>query len=206
MRDKIILIGGGGHCHSCIDVIEQHGRYTISGIIDLAEHSGKEVLNYPVIGTDADLPRFVSQNYHFLISIGQIKSSRRRKELFDNLTSSKALLPAIISPGAYVSPHARIASGTIIMPGAIINAGATVGQNCIINSQALIEHGVTIGANCHIATGAIVNGDVILGAESFVGSQAMICEGLNIGSQVVIGAGSRIFRDVASHTMLKAVI
>ena len=32
--DKIILIGGGGHCKSVIDVIEQEGKFQIAGIID----------------------------------------------------------------------------------------------------------------------------------------------------------------------------
>ena len=38
-KDKIILIGGGGHCKSCIDVIEQEGRFTIAGIVDMPEKS-----------------------------------------------------------------------------------------------------------------------------------------------------------------------
>lgn len=38
---KIILIGGGGHCHSVIDVIEQENRFNIAGIIDKKEHIGK---------------------------------------------------------------------------------------------------------------------------------------------------------------------
>ena len=31
---NIILIGGGGHCKSVIDVIEQEKKYKISGIVD----------------------------------------------------------------------------------------------------------------------------------------------------------------------------
>ena len=31
---QIILIGGGGHCKSCIDVIENGNKYKIRGIID----------------------------------------------------------------------------------------------------------------------------------------------------------------------------
>jgi hypothetical protein len=30
--DDIVLIGGGGHCKSVIDVIEQQGEYKIVGI------------------------------------------------------------------------------------------------------------------------------------------------------------------------------
>ena len=34
MKD-IVLIGGGGHCKSVIDVIEQEGRFKIIGIVEL---------------------------------------------------------------------------------------------------------------------------------------------------------------------------
>ena len=31
---KIILVGGGGHCKSCVDVIENENKYKIKAIID----------------------------------------------------------------------------------------------------------------------------------------------------------------------------
>ncbi len=45
VKGKIILIGGGGHCKSCIDVIEQEGRFQITGIVDVPEkmHQKAEV-------------------------------------------------------------------------------------------------------------------------------------------------------------------
>ena len=42
-KEPIILIGGGGHCKSCIDVLEQEGRFQIVGIIDVKENIGKKV-------------------------------------------------------------------------------------------------------------------------------------------------------------------
>jgi FlaA1/EpsC-like NDP-sugar epimerase len=56
MKQKIILIGGGGHCKSCIDVIEQEGKYTIAGVVDVKEKAGQTIMGYPFIGTDDDLP------------------------------------------------------------------------------------------------------------------------------------------------------
>ena len=52
---EIILIGGGGHCKSVIDVIEQESQFVIVGIVDKPELIRTEVLGYPVIGSDADL-------------------------------------------------------------------------------------------------------------------------------------------------------
>jgi len=46
MKD-IILIGGGGHCRSVIDVIEQEGLFSIVGIVDRPEKLGDKVLGYP---------------------------------------------------------------------------------------------------------------------------------------------------------------
>ncbi len=34
-KEKIILIGAGGHAESCIDVIEQEDRFEIAGLIGL---------------------------------------------------------------------------------------------------------------------------------------------------------------------------
>ena len=49
MKEKIILIGGGGHCHSVIDVIEQEDKYEIIGIVDKKEVIGKDILGYKII-------------------------------------------------------------------------------------------------------------------------------------------------------------
>ena len=54
-KPNIILVGGGGHCVSVIDVIEQQGKYNIKGIIDIKENIGKNVLGYKIIGSDNDL-------------------------------------------------------------------------------------------------------------------------------------------------------
>ena len=55
MKEKIVLIGGGGHCHSVIDVIEQTNKYEIIGIVDIKENIEKKVLDYEIIACDDDL-------------------------------------------------------------------------------------------------------------------------------------------------------
>ena len=60
---KIILIGGGGHCKSAIDVIEQEARFEIAGIIDKPELLGSKILGYPVIGNDLDLEKLAKKYF-----------------------------------------------------------------------------------------------------------------------------------------------
>jgi sugar O-acyltransferase (sialic acid O-acetyltransferase NeuD family) len=190
MKGKIILIGGGGHCKSCIDVIEQEGRFTIAGIVDVREKKQHNVLDYPVIGTDADLAELIKTFRDVLITLGQIKSPNRRMELFNMLKQMGAHFPVIQSPLAYVSPHAQVAEGTIVMHHALINAGAKVGRNCIINTKALVEHDAVIEDHCHISTGAVVNGGVTIGSGSFFGSGAVSKEYTSIPSNSFVKANS----------------
>jgi len=189
-RPQIILIGAGGHSRSCIDVIEQEGRFAIAGVVDCPDSEEVSVLGYPVLGTDADLASLRKQYTFALVAVGQIKSPAVRIQLFDRLKSLRFELPFIQSPRAYVSKHARVGFGTIVMHDALINAGASVGENCIINSKALIEHDAMVGSHCHISTGAIVNGGVSVGAATFFGSNAVSVHGVSIPEGSFISAGS----------------
>ena len=68
MKEKIILIGGG-HCKSCIDVIEQAGTFQIAGIVDVPEKLHHKILGYEIIATDDELPRLASEYENFLITL-----------------------------------------------------------------------------------------------------------------------------------------
>jgi len=199
----ILLIGAGGHALSCIDVIEAGRRYRIEGLLGLPEEKGGERLGYPVVGSDEDLHVLARPGRNALVCIGQIKSPEGRMRLFARLLELGFCLPAIVSPKAWVSPHADLGAGSIVMHGAIVNAGAKVGNNCIINTRAVIEHGARIGDHCHISTGALVNGDVAVGEGSFVGSCSSLKEGVLLGRRCLVGMGVTVFSDLADGTLLK---
>ncbi|MBU0633187.1 NeuD/PglB/VioB family sugar acetyltransferase [bacterium] len=186
--ENIILIGGGGHCKSCIDVIEQEGKYKIAGIIDKNDSIGSKVLGYEVIGCDDDLIELSKKYKAACITVGQIKSSALRMRLFKLAKDAGFELPTIISPRAYVSKHAKVDEGTIIMHDVIVNADVKIGKNCIINTKALIEHDVHVGDNCHISTGAILNGGVVVKANTFYGSNTTSKEYVEVEGFVKAGS------------------
>jgi sugar O-acyltransferase (sialic acid O-acetyltransferase NeuD family) len=203
MKTHIILIGGGGHCKSCIDVIEQEAKYRIAGIVDIKEKLNQRLLEYEIIYTDDDLPKLSKSYQHFFVTIGHIKSPAKRIGYYQILKKLEVSLPVIISPLAYVSQHASIGEGTIIMHHAVVNAGAEVGKNCIINTRALIEHDVVIGDHCHISTGAIVNGGVYVGNKTFFGSSAVSREYVKIGENCIIGCNTSVVKDIPENSLLK---
>jgi sugar O-acyltransferase (sialic acid O-acetyltransferase NeuD family) len=191
---KIILVGGGGHCISCIDVILSTGEFEICGILDTPEKLGTIISGIRVIGTDDDIARLVSEYENFLITIGQIKSSETRIKVFNLIRNYNGKLPSIISPRAYISPSASIDEGTIVMHNALINADATIGKLCIVNTGALVEHESNVGDFCHISTYAVVNGQVAIGKRSFVGSNAVIANNVTIPDDTTIAAGAAILK------------
>ena len=193
---EIILVGGGGHCKSCIDVIEQAGTFQIAGIVDVQEKLHQKILGYEIIATDDDLSRLVGEYENFLLTLGQIKSPEKRIRLFQTLKELGVKLPAIVSPLAYISRHAEIEEGTIVMHYALVNAGAKIGENCIINTRTLIEHDVIIAGHCHIATGATLSGGVTIGENVLVGAGATVIEYKSIVDNVIIGAGSVVVEDI----------
>jgi sugar O-acyltransferase (sialic acid O-acetyltransferase NeuD family) len=199
---RLTLLGGGGHCRSCIDVIEAGGIFEIAGVIQSASSGSAPVSGYPVIGTDEDLPKLLARGENAMVAVGQIKSATTRIRLYETLKSLGASLPAIVSPRAQVSKKAIIGEGSIVMHGAVVNAGASVARNCIINSQALVEHDVCIEDHCHISTGALVNGGVIVRAGSFIGSGAILREGVEVGAGAVVGAGQVVMKDVPPAAVL----
>jgi sugar O-acyltransferase (sialic acid O-acetyltransferase NeuD family) len=195
---EILLVGGGGHCRSCIDVIEMENKYRIAGIIEIKEMN-RSVLGYPIIGTDNDLQELVKQCQNFFIAIGQIESANVRIEKFEYLKKLGASFPVIISPLAHVSKHSALGEGTIIMHNVVVNAGAQIGKNCIINTGSIIEHDVVVGDYCHIAPGAVVNGGTKIGARTFLGSNSATRQNIEIGEGAFVKSGVTLSVNIAPH-------
>ena len=194
-QKNLILIGGGGHCKSVIDVAESAG-YKILGIIDMPEEVGKSVLGYTVIGTDDDIPQYADKA-EFIITVGFIKNPSIRVRIFEKVKQAGGKLATIVASTAHVSHYATLGEGTVVMHQTVVNAGAKIGENCIINTFCNIEHDAVIGDQCHISTGAMVNGDCKVGERVFIGSQSVLANGITVGEDIIVGAGSVVRKSIA---------
>lgn len=194
-QKNLILIGGGGHCKSVIDVAESAG-YKILGVLDMPNEVGKSVFDYKVIGTDDDIPQYVDKA-EFIISIGFIKNPSIRMRIYNKVKEAGGKLATIIASTAHVSRYATLGEGTVVMHQAVVNAGAKIGANCIINTFCNIEHDAEIGDQCHISTGTMVNGDCKVGERVFIGSQSVLANGITVGEDIVVGAGSFVRKSIS---------
>lgn len=194
MSKKLVLIGGGGHCKSVIDVAESAG-YHILGVLDKPEEIGREVLSYKVIGVDEDIPLYADKA-EFIITVGFIKNPALRINLYNKVLEAGGKLATLVASTAYVSNYAVLSRGVVVMHNAFVNAGAAIGDNSIINTFSNIEHDAYIGNQCHISTGTMVNGDCRVGDNVFVGSQSVLSNGINICDDVIIAAGSFVRKSI----------
>lgn len=195
MKRPLILIGGGGHCKSIMEVAESVG-YEIKGILDMPDEVGKEVLpGHKVIGTDDEIPRYVEE-CDFVVTVGFIKNPTLRIKLYNKVKTAGGRLATIIASTAYVSKYAELGEGTVIMHHAFVNAGAKIGDNCIINTFVNIEHDAVVGNQCHISTGTMVNGECKIGENCFIGSQSVCANCIEIASDIIVGAGSVVCKSL----------
>jgi sugar O-acyltransferase (sialic acid O-acetyltransferase NeuD family) len=188
--NNIVLIGGGGHAKSCIDVIETEGKWKIAGLVDKFQ-SNKRISGYEILGNDNDLDKIVKEYKYFHIAIGQIKTPQMRINIYEKIKRLGGHFPIIVSPNAHVSKNSTIGEGTIIMHNASVNNNVMIGKNCIINTGAIIEHDVELGDFVHASTGCVINGNTKIGNKSFVGSNATIYNSIK-KQKIIIPAGSII--------------
>ena len=196
MGNKLLLIGGGGHCSSVIDSVMSLGDYEEIGIID---QKGEELFGIPVIGTDADLERLYSEGWNkAFITVGSVGDTSVRKKIYENLKEIGFEMEIIIDPTAVISIGCEINEGTFVGKNAVINSGSKIGACSIINTGAIIEHECAIGTFSHISPGAVICADVTVGSNTHIGAGSVVIQGIKIGSDCLIGAGSVVVKDVAA--------
>ncbi len=195
--EKIILVGGGGHCKVIIDALKAMKKFKCAGIVDPALKVGSKVSGVAVIGSDKDLAGFFKKGIkNCFISVGSVDSCAVRLKIFRAVSEIGFNFPNIIHPKSVISSSVVIGTGNYIAPGAIINAGAKVGNQCIINTGAVVEHDCVIGDFAHIGPGANLSGGVLIGECSHIGNGASVKHLVKIGSDCVIGTGSAVVGDI----------
>jgi sugar O-acyltransferase (sialic acid O-acetyltransferase NeuD family) len=196
----LLLIGGGGHCSTVIESL-QDGIYEKIGIIDKIENIGKLLSNVPFVGCDNDL-EILSKDYgSAFISLGGISDWKKREYLAQQAERCKYSIPSIIHPMSVVSKTADISKGVLLGAMCVINAHTKIGEMCILNTGCIVEHDCVVEAYVHVSPGAILCGGVRVGKGSHIGAGSVVKEGVSIGENTLIGIGSVVTRDIPSNAV-----
>ena len=199
MNNKLLLIGGGGHCHSVLDSIIASGLYDEVGIIDTQPI---ECMGVHVVGTDDDLPRLFAAGWHkAFITVGSVGNTDARRRIYTTIKSIGYRIETIIDPTAILGCGVNIHEGCYIGKRAVLNSGVTIGNCSIINTGAIIEHDCVVGDFSHISPGAILCGQVIVGNNSHIGAGSVVKQQIDIGDFVMIGAGSVVVKSIRNNNV-----
>ena len=197
MEKKLLLIGGGGHCHSVLETILTLKLYDEIGIIDSIDSS---YFGIHVVGNDDDIPALYKAGWtDAFITVGSVGDTRIRRRIYDTVKKHGLFVPTIIDSTAIIGRGVDLGEGTFIGKRAVVNAGVSIGTCAIINTGAIIEHDCRIGEFTHISPGTTLCGQVRVGRDSHVGAGSVVRQLIEIGNKTLIGAGSVIVKNIPDN-------
>ncbi|MHA1384778.1 MAG: acetyltransferase [Candidatus Helarchaeota archaeon] len=196
MKEKIVILGGGGHAKVIISILKKIDKYEIVGYTDF-ENKGK-VLGIKYLGNDNILHELYKKKVkNAVIGLGQIKSTNHRRRLSQMVKEIGFDTPSIVSPDSIINEDVVIAEGTVVMDGAIVNSGSIIGKYSILNTRCSIDHDCKIGDFTHVAPGTTLSGEVTIGNNVLIGTGTNIIQQVSICDNTIISAGSTIFKNIS---------
>lgn len=197
MVNKLLLIGGGGHCRSVLDSILSLNEFDEIAIVDAKDCS---LLGINTIGDDNDLPRLFEEGWkNAFVTVGSVGNTEVRHDLYNKLIRIGYSVPSIIDPSAVIANDVKIESGVFVGKRAVINTGSYLGECSIVNTGSIIEHDCKIGSFTHVSPGAVLCGTVSVGNDTHIGAGSVVRQLIKIGDKSLIGAGSVVVNDICNN-------
>lgn len=195
--DNILIIGSSGHSRVIIDIIEKEGKYKIIGYIDKNYEENQYIFNYPVLGSDDDIPKIINEYsiYGAIIAIANNKIRYNLKNKIKKISPNLNFISAI-HPHSVIGRNVKIGEGSAIMAGAIINSNTKIGKFCIINTKASLDHDSIMYNFSSLGPNVTTGGSCSIGKMSFVGIGAVISDNIKIGQNSIIGANSTVLKNI----------
>lgn len=202
MKERIVILGAGGHARVVAECIDR-SKYEIVGFLDKDdEHIGEYLDGIEIIGNDRNPKYWLEKGITGCVNgIGHVGNSTVRNKVYNKFKDVGFHMITMIHKRSIVSPNATLEDGVVVMPGVVINTGAYIKENVIINSNAVVEHDAFIGEGSHIAPGCTISGGVKIGKNVLIGVGSSVIQSKVVGDNTVIGAGTVVNKDVPKEVI-----
>lgn len=190
MKDKLIIIGAGGHGKVVADIAIKTNKWQNIAFLD--DESNKTNLGIMVIGKTNDVSKYKDEA-DFFVAIG---NNAARENIQEKLIANGVSIAILIHPYAIIGADVEIGIGTAVMAGVVINSSSKIGKGCIINTNSSIDHDNIIEDYVHISPGANLAGTVKVGRGSWLGIGSTISNNVSICSGCILGAGAVAVKDI----------
>jgi len=193
MKDKIVVIGGGGHAKVIISILKKLNQYNIVGYTDPGNKV--EILGVLHLGNDEEFLNKKGNIVFAAVGIGENINKSLKKSIIEKYKKSGFHFPSIISPLAIINEEVSIGEGTVILDGVIINPCTKIGDFVTIYSNCVIEHDSIIENYVYLAPAVNMCGGVIIGADSTIGNGVSIKDCVKIKPGSKFESGSILLND-----------
>lgn len=205
MDSPVIVIGAGGHAKVLIDILKLKSVEILGIVLPKSNTLNDKFYGYPIIGDDEVVLEYLSQDIKLVNALGSVRSTDKRKAIFERFKRQGYNFTSVIHPSAIISSDSKLSEGIQVMAGVIIQAGCTIGENTILNTKASIDHDCLVGQHVHVAPGVTISGNVSIGECTHIGTGATIIQGIRIGANVTVAAGGVVVKNISDGLMVKGV-
>ena len=193
MKKKIILIGGGGHATSILNLIDRNqNKQEVIGYTD----KKKTNLKIKYLGNDLNLLRRKNNfsNTFLVMAIGA--HVELRSKLFEKYKSKNFRFLTIIDKSAVIGMNTKILEGSVVFPQTCIGPEVYIGQNVVIHSGSIIEHNAKVLSNSYIAPGAVICGHSKVEKNVLIGAKSCVLENIVVKQGCKLGAGAVMIKSI----------
>lgn len=191
MKDKLLIIGAGGHGKVVADIALKMNRWQGIAFLD-DDESIKSSMGIEVIGKLSDAFTYID-NYDIFVGVGD---NIIREKIQKKLEAADVIIPVLVHPDAVVGGQVELGHGTVVMAGVVINCCTKIGKGSIINTGTKIDHDNVIEDYVHISPGVHIAGTVKIGKGSWIGIGSVVINNVNITSGCKIGAGTVVVENI----------
>ncbi len=198
---SLVVIGAGGHGIVVAEAARSAG-HDVAGALDARVATlPPERAGMPVLGADDEFEQF-PRDTCFALGIGAWKP---RLEWLARIAGAGYALPPVVHASAWVSPSARLGSGTVVLSNASVCAKAELGAGVIVNTNASVDHDCLLEDGVHVCPGARLAGEVVARRGAWIGLAASVVGGVEIGPRAIVGAGAVCLSDVAAEATVVGI-
>lgn len=220
VRENLVLVGGGGHCKSCIDVVQAEGRFDIIGVVERSglqvAGCGLQVMGSGVTPVEKPLSRERSERGRGDGGEVDINPGSQLPVAGYPVIGTDDDLPELvkqyrnflITVGQIQNPTVRIKLfemirklgghfPVIISPNAYVSRTALVGAGTVVMHHAVINAEASVGVNCIINTGALVEHEASVGDHCHISTYAILNGQCKVGSRTFIGSRTVLSNNIS---------
>ena len=203
-KEKVVVLGSGGHAKVVIDILEAEGRFEIVGLTtkDALQNLG----NYPVLGDDEILPDLLAQGVAWAaIGVGGYTSNALRKQIYQHVKSLGFHVATAVHPSAVITGGVSIGQGSVIFAGVVLNPQVMIGDNVVVATGSTVDHETRVENHVLISAGVTVGAKVTIQEGALLAIGSTIVSGVTVGKNALVCAGAVVIRDVPDDARVLGV-